>query len=110
MAEVIASVAPALESRIGAYRRKHRLPGIAAGLATRDGLRWWHASGFADLETGRRPDQRTLFRIASVTKTITATAVMQLARPRVTSASTTRPCSSSRSSATTEFVDVRLRR
>jgi D-alanyl-D-alanine carboxypeptidase len=76
--EIFASAAPALEARIGAFRRKHRLPGVAAGMATRDGLRWWHASGFADLETNRRPDERTLYRVASITKTITATAVLQL--------------------------------
>jgi Beta-lactamase class C and other penicillin binding proteins len=76
--EIFASVGPALEARIGAFRKQHRLPGVAAGLATRDGLRWWHASGFADLETGRRADQRTLYRIASITKTITATTVLQL--------------------------------
>ena len=78
MDEIFTAVEPALQARIGAFRKKHRLPGIAAGLATRDGLRWWHASGFADLETGRRPDQRTLYRIASISKTITATAVLQL--------------------------------
>jgi len=49
-----------------------------AGIATRDGLRWSYASGFADLETGRRPEARTLYRVASITKTVTATAVMQL--------------------------------
>jgi CubicO group peptidase (beta-lactamase class C family) len=49
-----------------------------AGIATRDGLRWSHASGFADIESGRRPDARTLYRVASITKTVTATAVMQL--------------------------------
>lgn len=76
--EVIASVAPALQLRIGAFRRKHRLPGIVAGIATRDGLRWWHASGFADIEAGRRADQHTLHRVASITKTVTATAVLQL--------------------------------
>jgi D-alanyl-D-alanine carboxypeptidase len=76
--DVIASAGPKLEARIGAYRRAHRLPGIAAGIATRDGLRWWHAAGFADLDTGRRPDQRTLYRIASISKTVTATAVLQL--------------------------------
>jgi D-alanyl-D-alanine carboxypeptidase len=78
MDDVIASVAPALEAKIGAYRRKHRLPGIAAGIAGPDGLRWWHASGFADIESGRRPDERTLYRVASITKTFTATAVLQL--------------------------------
>lgn len=78
MDEVIASVAPALQAKIGAYRREHRLPGIAAGLASSDGLRWWHATGFADLASGRRPDERMLYRVASITKTITATAVLQL--------------------------------
>jgi D-alanyl-D-alanine carboxypeptidase len=78
MDEVIASVAPRLEARIGAFRRTHRLPGVVAGIATADGLRWWHASGFADIEAGRRGDQRTLHRIASITKTVTATAVLQL--------------------------------
>ena len=78
MDEVIASVAPALQAKIGAYRRKHRLPGVVAGIASRDGLRWWHATGFADLESGRSADQRTLYRVASITKTVTATAVLQL--------------------------------
>ena len=78
MDEVIASVSPALQSKIGAFRKQHRLPGIAAGIATREGLAWWHASGFADMESGRRLDERTLFRVASITKTVTATAVMQL--------------------------------
>jgi CubicO group peptidase (beta-lactamase class C family) len=76
--EIIASVAPALQAKIGAYRREHRLPGIVAGIADRDGLRWWHASGFADIESGRRPDEHTLYRVASITKTFTATAVLQL--------------------------------
>ncbi len=78
MDHVIASLAPKLEAAIGRYRREHRLPGIVAGIATRDGLRWWHGSGFADIATARRPDERTLYRIASITKTITATAVLQL--------------------------------
>ncbi len=78
MDDVIASVAPALQARIGAFRRKHRLPGVVAGVATADGLRWWHAAGFSDLEAGRRADQRTLHRVASITKTVTATAVLQL--------------------------------
>lgn len=78
MDDVIEATAPALQAKIGAYRREQRLPGIVAGIATRAGLRWWHASGFADVEGGRRPDDRTLYRVASITKTITATAVMQL--------------------------------
>jgi CubicO group peptidase (beta-lactamase class C family) len=78
MDDVIASAAPSLQSRIGAFRRTHRLPGVVAGIATADGLRWWHGSGFADIEAGGRGDQRTLHRVASITKTVTATAVLQL--------------------------------
>ena len=74
----IESVAPALRAKIGAFRREHRLPGAVAGVATRDGLRWSHAAGFADIEAGRRGDARSLHRVASITKTITATAVLQL--------------------------------
>ncbi|HSG85081.1 MAG TPA: serine hydrolase domain-containing protein, partial [Candidatus Limnocylindrales bacterium] len=76
--EVLAGAGPSLQARVGAFRTRHRLPGVAAGLATAEGLRWWHGSGFADMSTGRRPDSRTLFRIASISKTVTATAVMQL--------------------------------
>ena len=78
MDQVISTLAPKLEAAIGRYRRDSRLPGIAAGIATRDGLAWFHGSGFADIPSGRRPDQRTLYRVASITKTVTATAVMQL--------------------------------
>ncbi len=76
--EVLVGLGPNLQARVGAFRSRHRLPGVAAGLATAEGLRWWHGSGFADMATGRRPDSRTLFRIASISKTVTATAVMQL--------------------------------
>jgi D-alanyl-D-alanine carboxypeptidase len=78
LGEVISGSASVLAAKVGAFRAKHRLPGAVAGVATRDGLRWWHGSGFADLETGRRPDERTLYRIASISKTFTATAVLQL--------------------------------
>jgi D-alanyl-D-alanine carboxypeptidase len=76
--EVLSGAGPGLQARVGAFRARHRLPGVAAGLATAEGLRWWHGSGFADMTSGRRPDARTLFRIASISKTVTATAVMQL--------------------------------
>lgn len=51
--------------------------GLAAGLV-RDGVLDFHAHGLADIETGRRVGLDTVFRIASITKTFTAIAVMQL--------------------------------
>jgi D-alanyl-D-alanine carboxypeptidase len=76
--EVLEGTGAGLRAKVGAFRTRHRLPGVVAGLATAEGLRWWHGSGFADLVSGRRPDERTLFRIASISKTFTATAVLQL--------------------------------
>ncbi len=76
--EVLEGMGAGLRAKVGAFRARHRLPGVVAGLATAEGLRWWHGSGFADLASGRRPDERTLFRIASISKTFTATAVLQL--------------------------------
>jgi CubicO group peptidase (beta-lactamase class C family) len=56
----------------------HGLPGCAAGVVIDGELAWSHGFGFADRATGRRPDAGTLFRIASISKTFTATAVLQL--------------------------------
>jgi CubicO group peptidase (beta-lactamase class C family) len=78
MRELLAALAPTLEAKVGAFRREHRAPGVLAGIADRDGLQWWHGSGFADIASGRAADDRTLYRIASITKTFTATAVLQL--------------------------------
>lgn len=69
---------PTLEGRIATTSRKHHLPGVAAGIVRGDRLVWSHGFGFADVEEGRAPDDRTLFRVASISKTVTATAVLQL--------------------------------
>ena len=44
-----------------------------------DELVWSTGVGFADVAARRRPDATTIFRIASITKTFTGTAIMQLA-------------------------------
>lgn len=75
---VVAEVADRLQRRMGELLRRHRLPGASAGIV-RDGRLAWHAGlGFADLATGRRPDEHTLYRVASISKTFTATAIVQL--------------------------------
>jgi CubicO group peptidase (beta-lactamase class C family) len=53
-------------------------PGLAAGIVHSDELVWSSGFGVADLETGRVPDDGTIARVASITKTFTATAVLQL--------------------------------
>ncbi len=54
------------------------LPGMALGAVSGDELVWSDGIGFADVAGGRRPDADTVYRVASISKTFTATAVLQL--------------------------------
>ncbi|HEY7295443.1 MAG TPA: serine hydrolase domain-containing protein [Dehalococcoidia bacterium] len=75
---VIERVAERLTRRMGELLHSYRLPGASAGIV-RDGRLAWHAGfGVADLESRRRTDERTLYRVASISKTFTATAIVQL--------------------------------
>jgi CubicO group peptidase (beta-lactamase class C family) len=66
-----------IESLIEDACRRWRLPGIACVIVT-DGEPRVIVRGFADLAEGREVDARTIFRVASISKTFTAVAVMQL--------------------------------
>jgi CubicO group peptidase (beta-lactamase class C family) len=57
---------------------RYGIPGAAAGIVAGDRLEWSQGLGFADLESRRPADVRTLFRVASITKTFTGAAIMQL--------------------------------
>ncbi len=54
------------------------LPGLAVGIGYDQTLLWQHGFGYADRTQGTPITSRTLFRIASVTKLFTATAILQL--------------------------------
>jgi CubicO group peptidase (beta-lactamase class C family) len=58
--------------------RTNAAPGTVAGVVVDGELAWAFGDGFADVEAGVVPDVRTPFRIASITKTFTATAIAQL--------------------------------
>jgi CubicO group peptidase (beta-lactamase class C family) len=69
----------ALDAFVIAQMRQAKLPGLAVGLA-RDGVvRLVRGYGYANIEKPRPVTAQTLFHLASVTKTVTATAIMQLA-------------------------------
>jgi CubicO group peptidase (beta-lactamase class C family) len=74
----VAELSVQFESRARAFVREHRLPGVAAGVVCGDELVWSSGAGFADVASRRVPDAATLHRVASITKTFTGTAVMQL--------------------------------
>jgi CubicO group peptidase (beta-lactamase class C family) len=78
MPSPIESAAAELEAKATSFVREHRLPGLAAGVVHGGELVWSGAPGFADVVSRRSGDTGTLYRIASITKTFTATAIMQL--------------------------------
>ena len=66
------------EAKAASFVKENRLPGAAVGIVHEDKLVWSKGIGFADVKKKRPADPKTLYRIASITKTFTATAVMQL--------------------------------
>ena len=52
--------------------------GLAVAVVQGSTAVWFHAHGLADVERGVRVDEDTVFRIGSITKTMTAISVMQL--------------------------------
>jgi CubicO group peptidase (beta-lactamase class C family) len=66
------------EALAASFVKDHRLPGAAVGVVAGRELVWSAGVGFTDLAAHRRPDASTLYRIASITKTFTGTAIMQL--------------------------------
>ena len=74
----IDDVASKLEAKTASFVKEHRLPGAAVGIVHGDVLAWSAGVGFADIAARRVPDTSTLYRIASITKTFTGTAILQL--------------------------------
>lgn len=76
--EAVSTVATRLEAKAAGYVRRHRLPGAAVGVVHGDHLAWSAGVGFADVAGRRGPENTTLYRVASITKTFTGTAIMRL--------------------------------
>ena len=72
------SLIPEIENRALAKIARYRLPGLALGLVRDQELVYASGFGSVALDVDRRPDRHTIARVASVTKTFTTTAIMQL--------------------------------
>ena len=68
----------AIEVRIGAAMARLGVPGLAASVVSRGQLVWSAPFGMADVENSVPVRTDTVFRLASLSKPITATAMMQL--------------------------------
>jgi CubicO group peptidase (beta-lactamase class C family) len=78
VAEAVAAGAAEFETKLASFVKENRLYGAVAGVVHGAELAWSGAAGFADAAAGRRASVEDLFRIASITKTFTGTAIMQL--------------------------------
>lgn len=78
MAGQVEAGAQEFEAKLASFVRENRLYGAAAGVLHGDDLSWSGGVGFADLAARRPAEPSTLYRIASITKTFTGTAIMQL--------------------------------
>ncbi len=68
----------ALEQTAAAGIAAARIPGLSVAVASGAGPIWTRAWGFADMENHVVTSPRTVFRLASISKTFTATAAMVL--------------------------------
>jgi CubicO group peptidase (beta-lactamase class C family) len=74
----IAATFPELDAFFAAEVAAAKLPGLAVGVVVDGELAWSKGYGMRDLESHAPVDVDTVFRMGSMTKTFTATAVMQL--------------------------------
>jgi CubicO group peptidase (beta-lactamase class C family) len=77
MAERVAADSE-LDAALAWFVRDRRLAGAAAGALCGDEAPWCSGAGFADLASGAAAGPATLYRVASITKTFTGTAIMRL--------------------------------
>src|SRR5688572_21328520 len=67
-----------LTARLGKILKDNGVPGMAAVIADRDGIVWTAGIGLADVATRTPATPETLFRVASISKTFVALAVLKL--------------------------------
>lgn len=67
-----------LNNFLTTYYENKKVPSVSAGILAGDSIYWLAARGFTDLENFVPASVNSIYRIASISKPITATAIMQL--------------------------------
>ena len=67
-----------IDAACAAFAQQHNIPGVVAGIVQDGRLAHVTAIGLADVEAARRTSPATAFRIASMTKSTTALAILML--------------------------------
>ncbi|MES1161169.1 MAG: serine hydrolase domain-containing protein, partial [Bacteroidota bacterium] len=77
-AKKVAAAFPAVEKIYRDYARKNHFPGLAFGIVVDGQLVYSGSVGYTDLSQHQPVNSRSLFRIASMTKSFTALAILKL--------------------------------
>src|SRR5688500_6347157 len=75
---VVGAVEPKLRKRLHELLDEHRLAGFSVGVVRDQELAWSAGFGYSDVDRGARPDAHTVYRVASISKTFTCLAIVQL--------------------------------
>jgi CubicO group peptidase (beta-lactamase class C family) len=67
-----------IEAAVSAFMSSTHVPGVSVGVVENGEYEWGGGFGLADLEDNAPASERTLYRLASISKSLTATAAMQL--------------------------------
>ena len=78
MNKVPAELASQLDEIVDSNFGNARDAGLAAAVVDNGEVVWFKGAGYSDLDSRRQPDQFTTSRVASITKTFTATAILKL--------------------------------
>lgn len=78
MPELSDDVTAELAHLVEQYAHDHQCPSIAWGVVGVDGLDAWGGTGTLEVGADRPPDQHSVYRIASMTKSFTCAAVLSL--------------------------------
>ena len=78
MLSISANAQTALDIYITDQMESKHIPGVSAVIIKDNKLAWVGNYGTANLTTGTAVDTNTIFMLASISKTITCTAIMQL--------------------------------
>ena len=73
-----ASAAPAVNALVTSFVSDHHVPGLSVAVINRGHVILTHGYGLADVENSVPATADTVYRIASMSKSITATAAMKL--------------------------------
>jgi CubicO group peptidase (beta-lactamase class C family) len=71
-----------LDAYLTEYFKVKEIPSISAGVASEGKIIWLGARGYSDIENSVYATTNTVYRIASISKSITAVAIMQLVETR----------------------------